>query len=172
MTTNTYMPDPPASHRVYLRETYFDTLAEMTLMSLNESRLTRHGLIPAVRAVCPEFSTDMFLEGDIAEPDAPIGLMIMRRDGVGKAATVVGILVQRRSIIAANMFDHMTKAAWDIASYMYKNGIESVSIPTGPVMGAGTDWDDIANAVWMAGAWLPGCVIERIQRPVSRKALM
>lgn len=166
------MPQQPVTHRVYLRETYFDTLAEMTLMSLSESRLGRHGLISAIRGICPEFSTDMFMEGDVSEPDAPIGLMIMRRDAVGKAATVVGILIQRRPIIASNLFDHMTKAAWDIASYMYQNGIESVSIPTGQMMGAGTDWDDIANALWLAGAWLPGCVIERIQRPVSRKALM
>ena len=84
---------------------------------------------------------------------------------------MLGVIVKHKAIVAQDVYAHMAGVAWEIASYMFKNGCESISVPRGQMFGEGTDWDDVANPIWLAAQWLPGCTMERIQMPLSRREL-
>lgn len=160
------------THRIYEKETYFDTVSQMTLVSVRENLLKKQGIFQALRAKCPDFSSEYEIMGDFSEPDSPLGLMILKRVGWTHSASIMGVIVERNPIAQTDMFSAMAQIAWSIASYMYKNGCDSISIPTGPIFDGIGDWDDLAIPLFMATNWLPFCVIERFRIPLSRKVLI
>jgi hypothetical protein len=160
------------NHRVYEKETYFDTVSQMTLIAVRDNSLKRQGIYQALRLKCPEFSSEYEIVGEFSEPDSPIGLMIARRLTASHAASIIGVIVERNSVVESDLFNAMGRTAWSIASYMYKNGCDSISIPTGPIFDGMVDWDDLATPLFMATNWLPFCVIERFRLPLSRKVLI
>ena len=155
-----------------LRPTYFDTTAQMTLVAIDNNRLQRHGIWKSLKAVCPEIENGFDVEAELSEPHEPIGVIIVRRPINDRANAVIGVIVRREPLIPSNLYEQLAQASWHIASYMFRTGFDSVSIPSGKMFGTDTDWDDFAIPLWMATTWLPGCIMERIQSPVARKALM
>ena len=160
------------NHKIVVRPTYFDTLAQMTLVAVDNKRLKRHGIWQSVRAICPELDNGFEIECELSGPHEPIGVIILRRPVPERANAIIGVIVHREPLMPTNLYEQLSQASWHIASYMFRIGCDSVSIPSGKMFDDVTDWDDFATPLWMATTWLPGCTMERIALPVSRKALM
>ena len=160
------------SHQIVLRPTYFDTLSTMTVVAIDHNRLKRHGIWESMKALCPELESGFDVECELSQPHEPLGVMILRRSMNDRANSVVGVIVHRKPLVDTNLYEQLSQASWHIAADMYRNGCDSISVPSGRMFDGVTDWDDFATPLWMATAWLPGCTMERIASPISRKALM
>ena len=164
--------DERLTHRLCVRESYFDTVSEITMIAVREEALERDGVYGTLSKSCPESFTDYKTIRSIAHEDSPLDVIFVYRNAPGRANRVVAIVVKREVVSPHGPFDAMADAAWAVACFMYQNGFESISVPSGKMFGNDILWDDMANMLWMSTQWLPGCMMERITTPVSRKVFM